>query len=353
MVKRCGEDPVAARIRYYIYGIVRKFSESSVRVPSSYELAKMFEIPRWVAQYELERLIAEGVLIGKKRIGTFTNPRSTYSMHIATDAMPLIAVSYGSGDHFTYSHEGAFSLAAAYQTLGKLDCSIHDLRVPGKTLDSMLRDIGSLSLDGLLWISPSMDFKKELFAELSKKGVKIYTCGFSPEPSVGAVEYEYQHAADDLLERCRRENRTDLMIVHGGRDAFLECFMNTASGKGLNIESILCDEGEERYCEEVLLRCQKKLPQLIYVTDRLTLRLFQSLQKAGFDLETACRFVSSREFSHSAFYRGWMVHYPYGKAAERAATLLFESLHKPERVARSESVQCTIEECVFAEPPAL
>ena len=93
----------AERIRYYIYGIIRKNHSESIRIPSSYELAKRFGTTRRIVQYELERLIDGGLLIGKHRIGTFTNPNSGFFWHVSHgQSQPFVGVTYGSGDYFIY-----------------------------------------------------------------------------------------------------------------------------------------------------------------------------------------------------------------------------------------------------------
>ena len=142
----------AERIRYYIYGIIREKHEESIRIPSSYELAEQFGTTRRVAQYELERLIDSGLLIGKHRVGTFTNPNSGFFWHASNgEEQPFVGVTYGSGDYFNYSYTASLSIAAIYRQLAENGCSLHDLRLFRKTPATIFEEIAPLHLDALVW----------------------------------------------------------------------------------------------------------------------------------------------------------------------------------------------------------
>ena len=103
-------------------------------------------------QYELERLIESGLLIGKHRVGTFTNPNSEFFWHASNgEPQPFVGVTYGSGDYFTYSYTASLSIAAIYRQLAESGCTLHDLRLLRKTPETIFEEIAPLHLDALVW----------------------------------------------------------------------------------------------------------------------------------------------------------------------------------------------------------
>jgi len=315
-------EPAATRIRYYIYGIIRKNSNSSVQVPSSYELAKMFNTTRRIAQYELERLVEEGVLIGKKRIGTFTNPLSNYSRHVTVDAMPLIGVTFGSGDHFTYAHEGAFALAATYQTLGQLDCFIHDLRLSAKSAAAMYLDIVSLKLDGLLWISPSPIYIDELFKRLAPTGIKIVSCGFGAPSSIVHVDYTFTAAAQELRNRLRTEKRCQIALWNTEDDPFTAAFRAIAEPDDFTFTVLNRKPDDEDLEPLEHLFSTGNLPDAILINPLATPAVYRLAVRHNIDFRSHCRLVALRDFTHQATFTGLYVAYDYAATARIAAQTL-------------------------------
>ncbi len=325
MARKHTDEAVTPRIRYHIYGIVRKNSRESVRIPSSYELAKMYGTTRRVVQYELERLIGEGVLIGRERIGTFTNPLCSYSRMITLDArMPLVGATYGSGDHFTYAHEGSYSLAEIYRALADRDCYVHDLRLGNKSLESMLRDIVSLNLDGVIWSRPRLSFADELFSRLNAAGIRVVVVGNELYPECAGVEFGYE-------EVCAEFART---FIAEGRERRIQISVENAAGR--RVKALLTEHGlaPEQYtwnCEEDIVKTvaafirRNEIPRAIFCDSAVVALLYRELTAAGIDTRDACRLVALREFSGSTRFQGYIVHPPYAEAAAAAAELLFET----------------------------
>lgn len=320
-------DSAASRIRYYVYGIVRKNSDSSVQIPSSYELARMFDTSRRVAQYELEHLIAEGVLIGKKRVGTFTNPMSSYSRNVTRDAMPLIGVTYGSGDHFTYAHEGAFSISAVYKALGETDCFIHDLRLPNKNPESMLRDILSVKLDGLIWLSPDNEFSEQLFGKLAEANCPLVTCGAHLFSNASGVRYSFNEVLMQLSDIARKEQRKNIFILDFLKSGFPEDLSSLSCIPGATITRFRNADALRLLEDQVNAGT---VPDICFCEATGALEVQMLLEEHGIDCKKQCRLVALREFSHSNRFRGYIVHRNYAEAAKTAIWMLLEQIGKKE-----------------------
>lgn len=340
MAKKHTIEPVAPRIRYYIYGIIRENCTESVRIPSSYELAKMFGTSRRIVQYELERLIAEGVLIGRERIGTFTNPLSSYSFNVSRDKMRLVGVTYGSGDHFTYAHEGAYSIAALYRELIKRDCYVHDLRLTNKSPDSMLRDIVSLGLDGVIWLFPRLNDDSRLFQNLIASGIRLVSCGHKCVPGVNSVGISGEKACIALRERFLAEKRIRILCLADPNYYFfqaIETVFNAAPfqlfGGGYD-EHRMSEILDERLAEF-------GVPDVLFCHAEIAAALGPELRKRNIDTENRCRLVALREFSHSADFQGCILHPPYEEIAKHATDILLDMMDSPTPAIRHEIWECT------------
>ncbi|OPZ70227.1 MAG: DNA-binding transcriptional repressor LldR [Firmicutes bacterium ADurb.Bin467] len=91
----------SGKIRFYIMGLIYRYGNRSVRVPSSVELAERFGVARRTARLALEGLVREGWLIGRRGLGTYTNPARTFFSDPQI-SIPLVGLIYGRGDNFYY-----------------------------------------------------------------------------------------------------------------------------------------------------------------------------------------------------------------------------------------------------------
>ena len=316
----------ATRVRYYIYGIIRKNPERSVRIPSSYQLAQEFGTTRRIVQYELERLIVRGELIGRHRVGTFTNPHSNYSCHIALDKnMPLIGVLYNRGDFFSYAATAALTLAAVYRGLAENDCYLHNLRLTSERAETMLQDILSPGIDGLLWSGFRLmqSLPEEFTVNLAKRGLPVVTMN-GRHPLFSSVETDYRRAAEALGEICVREGYKNILTVEvEGRHDFVEQFNMQLAPTGIGNAMIVGSQVEILAGNAVEYLAKNETPDLIICGDGF-LKLISSLLP-----ETAkrkCRLAALTLLEGIPDFTGLLIHASPTREAEVAVAMLLQQL---------------------------
>lgn len=106
------------KIRHYIFNLVLRHPGESVKIPSSWELAKHFGIARSTVTLAYRELLKEGILIGRPGIGTFLAPR--YSQGIGSNGATytLIGVLTHLGNNLCYgSYQWGLMAAAARKRL--------------------------------------------------------------------------------------------------------------------------------------------------------------------------------------------------------------------------------------------
>jgi DNA-binding LacI/PurR family transcriptional regulator len=316
----------AKLIRHYIYGIIRKNSNVSVKIPSSYKLAEQFSTTRRVAQYELERLIAQGVLISKKRIGTYTNPRSNYSQHITLDDhMSLIGVIYGYGDHFTYAAPAALTLSALYAELSEANCYIHDLRMPTQPESAMIRDISSPQLDGLIWGGFNRACSASLLEMLHNLDIPMVMLD-SDYPEFSRVETVYRDTTQHLSRLFTEEKRKLFFSLgtHSSVDRFVD---KLAQAMDLSTNNCIhFTSGKLRESLDLMIAAldQGVVPDVVVCTAGLAKAASAELTRYGIDTLRQCRVVSFGEVNRQRDFTGIIVQ-PNAKGRAHAAV---ELLHK-------------------------
>ena len=189
------------QVRYYIYNIIRKNGKQSVKIPSSYELAEMFGLSRRVVQRELERLIASGVLIGRKRIGTFTKPSPL--------EIPLFGITYGNGDHFMWGYFEMEMLSAVFHQLSRFECNIHDLKITTRIAANCIQTLKSMALNAILWIGtpdwPDGEAEK-LYRIAAEEKLPLFTCATKLHSGLSGVDFSYRKGLKELQKICKSLN---------------------------------------------------------------------------------------------------------------------------------------------------
>ncbi len=334
------DQAAARRIRYYIYGLLRRNADQSVPIPSSYKLAEEFGTTRQVVRYELERLIELGLLISKHRVGTFTNPQGGYSQRTRLDGhMPMVGVLYANGDFFSYAAIAAHTLGALYPCLADANCYVHDLRLPKQSEEAMLRDLAALKLDGLIW--PGFDRRHaslEFYRQLAELKLPVVTVN-GEHPLFDAVELDVHPAARELAERFRREGRKrvwclrETLLSPGSPKVFAAALteelgeLRTFSGQNL----------EELVEDFTAALDREPVPDAVLFDGALAKAVPAILHERGIS-PAACLPVSLADFNGQGEFAGAILHTPFEEQAKLATGMLLEHLAEPALPPRRRSV---------------
>lgn len=309
----------AEKIRYYVYGLIREHRNESVMIPSSYELAERFGVTRRVAQYELESLIRKGLLIGKHRIGTFTNPLSSYVWFLMNEeTRPLIGTAYGSGDFFAYSYNALLLNASLYKALAENNCIVHDLHVISKLPQSMAEEILPLNLRALVWqakIDPGID---ELLHHLNEK-FPVVTYGFSCG-GISSVVPDYDKVFRKLDGIFKQEKRktvfsilSDQVLAKRVESAFPDRKVHHLFQTGE------CRDAFERM-EEVLKSGVR--PDAVFCEDGFVAAAEKLCRKFGIDTKRECRLVSVYAYRSDHEFTGYSIHPDFERMADAVVHLI-------------------------------
>ena len=319
------ENSVSTRIRYYIYGLLRKNGDRSVPVPSSYKLAQEFDTTRSIVRYELEKLIASGALVSRHRIGTFTNPLSNYAQHVLLDDhMPLVGVMYDNGDLFTYAATAAKTMSALFSELADANCYIHDLRRPPQSDNTVPKDITAFEMDGFIWAG-SRDMSKlsqDFLGNLAGLPCPAVTVG-ALHPALGGVSVDPAGAARELAELCRREQRRRILVItlNGKFTELLNEFQQAADGK-LEIHTIRGEAVRDVFDEARDFIARETPADCVLCDGAFAKAISAQLCEKGVDIATQCRIAALSDFNGESAFTGVIVQTPFTELACNAVELL-------------------------------
>ena len=325
------DDSAGVKIRHYIFGLMRKNNTASIRVASSYELAEMFGTTRRVARYELERLIADGYLIGKHRHGTFTNPHSCYiSVTPQQKKMPLIGVIENDGERFCYGTYETRLIAYIELALAKRICYIHHLRFMNLDEESVYREITGLGLDGIVWIiDENAKFpSSQLLERLYKIGIPVVAVGNDKYENVSRVSYEYDDAGLRLFTIFKRENRRIFLVLTMEQRtlARLAAFSGEA-GANQETYQVVDGEGFEEKIQNLKnIFSSEYVPDAIFCSNLFAESIIEIMDNFHIDYQKRCRLVALEDFNGMTNFNGYILNKPLYRASKMAVDELMALL---------------------------
>ncbi len=316
------------KIRHYVFGLLRSGGEASVALPSSYELAEMFETTRRVARYELERLIAEGVLISKPRIGTFTNPRRNYvSATPSQKRMPLIGVIHCNGEWFCYGCAENRIFSHLGLALAERKCYVHHAGFSCNDDESRLRELKVLGLDGIIWNRPDhLGFPSaEFLNQLEAEGIPVVSIGLAEQVFRHAIRFSTTAAEEELIRVFRAEGRRTMLLLS---NTHLEVpfAARLLAGLGQPPESLRMFDTELFRDRIELARrrlAEGEVPDIIICDPMAAETIPELLAEAGIAPDR-CRLVACNELNGEDDFRGYIVAPDPAEIAREAVELLFD-----------------------------
>lgn len=173
--------------------LIYRAGGQSVQVPTILELSKQFGVSRPTVSKAMKALTEEGYIIGKRGIGSFTNPN--YRMALSSPLekkVPLIGILLGDGMGVHYSSYSSRLLGALLNHLPYLPGFIHLLSLSASDPDAVYQEIRNERLDGLVWYNPE-ERHLEVCRRFQKEKFPLVLCGRACD-GVPSVDFDFEDA---------------------------------------------------------------------------------------------------------------------------------------------------------------
>ena len=319
------------KIRHYIFNLVLRHPGESVKVPSSWELAKHFGIARSTVTLAYKDLMTEGILVGRPGIGTFLAPRYSQGLGNSGTTYPLIGVLTHLGNNLCYgSHQwGLMAAAGNHLTFGD-SCQIRPVSLSGN-IETLHKELDQNYLDALVWITPPED-QRSLLLEVSQ-ALPTIILGRTEE-GINSVALDYEEESYQNGKKLLAEGRKKFWAVNmSGSEYYIPGFRRAYAEAGIALDDRFIFNPGSRQMEEFAeaLRSGHRPDALLLHSNRRK-EVVELLQKAGIDLRQECRVLANIAAAQIPGFAGWCHEVPYAELGRATAEIVFRLLSGDRRV---------------------
>ncbi len=322
------ETPVAEymKIRRYVMTLLLRSGEKSVRIPTIVELAEKFGVSRPTVSKAMKALTTDGYIIGRPRLGSFTNPAKRMSRDILS--LPIVSVLEGDGMIAHYTPYLAHRHAHLILALAKIPVTVHLLTLSSHREEYIIRDIESDAPDVLIWICPPAE-SLPVIEKLRENGRKVLLYeGSSDIP--GNVQMDFFRAGYEIGKHLLAEGRRHLVYYPAS-----DFFQRQLSGlrKAYREAGIALDE---RFFLKDMNSAEKNIRNMIAQGVRIdaffsALTMEPSLlrvlktesRQSGYDITTAFPV-----FSEQDAVSGYSYEYAFEESASALASMTENLIHR-------------------------
>lgn len=319
------------KIRHYIFNLVLRHPGESVKVPSSWELAKHFGIARSTVTLAYKALMEEGILIGRPGIGTFLAPR--YNQGIGSNGATylLIGVLTNLGNNLCFgSHQWGLMAAVGNQlTFGDV-CQIRPVTLSGN-IETLGKELKQNYLDALVWITPPEN--QPVLLQKINQELPTVVLGRS-EDNVNSVALDYEEESYQNGKKLLAEGRKKFWAINmSGAEYYIPGFRRAYAEAGIELDERFIFPPDSRQLEEFAeaLRSGHRPDALLLHSNRRK-EVVELLQKAGIDLKQECRVLANIAAAQIPGFAGWCHEVPYAELGRATAEIVFRLLSGDRRV---------------------
>lgn len=323
--------PEGVKIRHYIVSLIYSHPGEAYRIPGSAELAAMFGVARSTVTLALKELTGQGLIIGRRGIGTFTNPASSYLSPEPDRAVPLIGMLAGDGRMFYYEHYTWSMLSRIGLGLTPHPCNIRFLTEGASDPDEISGDLRRISMDGLVWVMPPEEYAG-IPARLSAEGMPVVTVE-QLVPGVSGAMFDFEETGCRIGKLLLAEGRHTVAVVlsHSATRRQEEGMLRAAGEAGAELELIrFTRPGDGPALREFGERVRGGwVPDAVYAHGLYICQVQKLFRELGIDTRNRCRLIANRHSLVEPGFCGIVFTHPEEEHAAAAAGLLLKRLEEP------------------------
>ena len=197
--KECSKKRVQYLVRRHIIELIMQSPGSRIRIPSSNVLARKLGVAKSTAQLELERMAAEGLIIPKVGIGTFSNPDCFFGRDSVS-----IGVIVGDGKCILKSYFTTLMLFGLETEILRHGFQLQEVPVFSNDEDEMVEDLRSLSCRAILWLQPPERYASIVRALAAERPVLVVEETLAGVDSLRINRHAFGYAlAREILKKNR------------------------------------------------------------------------------------------------------------------------------------------------------
>lgn len=311
------------QIRRYVLTLIQKAGGKAVPLPSIQELAEQFQVSRPTVSRAMKALTDEGYVIGRRGIGSFTNPAKTF---ICFNNMPTVGLILRDGKCIHFDKFFASLWGHLMMEITRIPALVHLITLYSGDPDEILQQIRNEQLDALVWHSMPAEYES-VPSRLIDSGLPVIC---SERPPAEKVTTTVRFGLRELGYECGKK-----LIAEGRRNLV---FLPTDPPWNIPLAGIrkAYEEAGIPLNENLFLKnmqtCLEDLRKLLSFgvsVDAVFNSLYQQnevadiLQEFHIDLQNQCRLIESDLcIPGDKPFCGYVYHFEFQKHAQDIAALL-------------------------------
>lgn len=227
------------KIRRYVMNLILRAGKDPVQIPTINELSEKFGVSRPTVSKAMKELTSEGYIIGRRGIGSFTNPAKISPSSFGRQ-LPLIGISLGNGLMVHLDKYYGNILAELLKKIVAMPAIVHLVSTGSSDKKQIICDIMNEQLDALVVVDGN-----SFVSDLRKKGLKVVTTTETHRLTPGSVSPDYDAWGYLCEKQLLKENRRNIVFLHDEKpwnaayDGFRRAFRE--AGTPLNEKFFLKD----------------------------------------------------------------------------------------------------------------
>ena len=152
------------RIRRHVLTLIYRNEGKSVQLPTILELSKLFNVSAPTVSKAMKALTDDGYVIGRRGIGSFTNPNLKNGLSSPLEKrLPIVGILFGDGMPVHFNAYMARILSKLLEETTMLPAIVHQISLSSGNADTICKEIRNEQLDGLIWYAQSLFPKASLW----------------------------------------------------------------------------------------------------------------------------------------------------------------------------------------------
>ena len=196
------------KIRRYVMNLILRSGGKAVQIPTIQELSEKFGVSRTTVSKAMKELTAEGHIIGKRGIGSFTNPAKPSTVALGKK-LPVVGVMVGDGRTVHLDKYLGCAVGALLKQLVSIPAVVHLVTVGTSDPDGVIREIQDEQLDALVCCGSNTFMK-----ELRQMDLPV-VFSFNPcNVSSGSAFFDYEDWGYRCGKQLLKEGRKNIIFLH-------------------------------------------------------------------------------------------------------------------------------------------
>lgn len=226
MAKKDSSVSEYMKIRQYVVGLILRTKGGSVQLPTLAELSEKFEVSAPTVCKALKTLSEDGYIVGKRGLGTFTNPNFRFGFSSPLQKTdPVVGILIGDGMHIHYGMYETRIFTRTMEYLTMLPALVRLVSLSSGDPEKIIKDIRNERLDALVWYNPSERCRSEVLPRFAEEKFPLVVTG-TFLPGIPSVDFDFEEASYRAGKMLIAENRRNVVF-------FPDVYPWTRESKGL------------------------------------------------------------------------------------------------------------------------